>query len=38
VRVRSTPEAPSDVQARAALAVLLAAALLRRGAATFGPG
>lgn len=38
VRLRSTPEAPSDVQARAALAVLLAAALLRRGAATFGPG
>ena len=36
--LHSTPEAPSNVQARAALAVLLAAALLRRGAATFGPG
>jgi hypothetical protein len=38
VPLRSTPEAPSNVQARAALAVLLVAALLRRGAATFGPG
>jgi len=33
-----TPEAPSSVQARLALGILLAAATLRRTAAGFGPG
>ena len=33
-----TPEAPSGVQARLALGILLAAAILRRTAAGFGPG